>query len=568
MNRYVGFIFIFSLIAALLFVTESQGQTGVIHYVSHTGSHSRPFTTWATAATDIQSAVDVAGAGDTVLITNGTYIPGSSITVTNGIYLKSVNGAAVTKVDGNKTIRCFNLLGPEIVVDRLTIQHGLAPTAGGVYLYNGGQLKDCILLSNKAEGGPSVPGYSGYGGGIYLESGGKMSGCLIQSNYASVGYGGGVYVKGWAMISNCTIRRNTADNGGNHPLGGHGGGIYCTTSCTIRQCLIENNWAGSGGGIVCRDGWIEGCLIRSNITSFGYYNQSARGGGILLNPGDHSLVENCLIVGNKGGKYAGGINGSSNSVVRNCTIVNNIAEYGSGGGVQNADVRNCIIWGNTAYEGETTNYMGGTLQYTDTTPLPTGEGNISTDPGFANPSNGNFRLSASSPCIDTASSSNAPDVDIDGVPRPLDGNNDGVAAFDMGAYEFVHATADSDQDGLSDWHEINTYGCSPIHKDTDQDGQNDNGEVIAGTDPTDSANYFSASAVPGGEVELSISWYGRTNRTYDVYRCDELLESGNGFEPVDSLTNIVFSEDGVTSVMDSASSNFDIRFYRVRVKMQ
>jgi hypothetical protein len=43
------------------------------HYVALTGGHIPPFTNWADAATDIQSAVDEASPGDVVLVSNGVY---------------------------------------------------------------------------------------------------------------------------------------------------------------------------------------------------------------------------------------------------------------------------------------------------------------------------------------------------------------------------------------------------------------------------------------------------------------------------------------------------------------
>jgi len=66
-------------------------------------------------------------------------------------------------------------------------------------------------------------------------------------------------------------------------------------------------------------------------------------------------------------------------------------------------------------------------------------GNISTDPLFANSSAGDYHLRPASPSIDTGdiSAPNLPETDFDGNPRIQDGNGDGIAVIDMGAYEAV-----------------------------------------------------------------------------------------------------------------------------------
>jgi len=48
----------------LLIFFASQNIFAVIHYVSKTGGHVSPFTSWANAATNIQDAVDVAVSND------------------------------------------------------------------------------------------------------------------------------------------------------------------------------------------------------------------------------------------------------------------------------------------------------------------------------------------------------------------------------------------------------------------------------------------------------------------------------------------------------------------------
>ena len=60
------------------------------------------------------------------------------------------------------------------------------------------------------------------------------------------------------------------------------------------------------------------------------------------------------------------------------------------------------------------------------------------DPKFEVPENGEFHLQADSPCIDvgTNDAPELPEKDKDGKPRIIDGNEDGEAIVDMGAYEF------------------------------------------------------------------------------------------------------------------------------------
>ena len=70
---------------------------------------------------------------------------------------------------------------------------------------------------------------------------------------------------------------------------------------------------------------------------------------------------------------------------------------------------------------------------------------------FEDRENGDFHLQAQSPCIDkgTNYAPELPDKDKDGKPRVIDGNGDGEAIVDMGAYEFgdmCEGDFDSDRD--------------------------------------------------------------------------------------------------------------------------
>jgi predicted outer membrane repeat protein len=174
-------------------------------------------------------------------------------------------------------------------------------------------------------------------------------------------------------------------------------------------------------------------------------NQAVNGGAISAEGRVRLRLVDVLVADNLAGNAAGGVflegaNGRVRATFKNVTITANSGSFRIGGILVENDARlnllNSIVWNNgladvLAVGGAHlhTNYsdVGGGL-------LP-GIGNLSTDPRFLDPAGGNFRLHSRSPAVDAGTDAGAPTSDILGVARPLDGNGDGVAVTDMGAYE-------------------------------------------------------------------------------------------------------------------------------------
>jgi hypothetical protein len=69
-------------------------------------------------------------------------------------------------------------------------------------------------------------------------------------------------------------------------------------------------------------------------------------------------------------------------------------------------------------------------------------GNLDVAPGFVNAASGDYRLSVGSPVVDKGDPAPAgPPLDLDGLSRVFDGDRDGTAVRDMGAYELQDTTA-------------------------------------------------------------------------------------------------------------------------------
>jgi len=168
-------------------------------------------------------------------------------------------------------------------------------------------------------------------------------------------------------------------------------------------------------------------------------------------------------------------------------------------------------------------------------PDPTGaDGNISHDPMFVDPSSHNWRLTPGSPCIDTGLSSNLP-WDLDGRPRVSDGDGDGIATEDMGAFELP---ADADPECAAAvavvgniWPPNHQVTPIPIAGVSDPEGDPVTIEAIGVTQDEPVSDYGTGNTSPdarivNGQAQVRAERLGEGNGR--VYRISFRADDGRG----------------------------------------
>jgi hypothetical protein len=249
----------------------------------------------------------------------------------------------------------------------------------------------------------------------------------------------GVFMTGGAKLENSSV---AIDSGL-----GTTGVYFAPGGGTVRDSYVSADWAVTSnyGGTIERS-WLNG------------WTSAVRIGG-----GDN-VIRNSVVKVNKGGGEGIGVvplNGVSSTLQADgLTMMAGLALAGGAitaeafnvpGELTKVDVRNSVIRGYTANLLAAASGAGKvdvTASWSDYDSSPgrvvtTGanaaiaQSNISNaaNPGFVNGFFGNFHLLDSSPLIDAGDPSAPQGLDNDGNPSVTDGNHDGVARRDIGAFE-------------------------------------------------------------------------------------------------------------------------------------
>jgi len=396
----------------------------------------------------------------------------------------------VSAIGVNYTARLdgFTITGGGRFNSNLPIENG---SGGGIYSINSSPtLSNLLFTANSSYRGagmynenssPSLTNviFSGnesqYGGGManYAISSPTLSDVTFSGN-SSASFGGGIYNdESSPTLTDVTFSGNSS---------GRGGGIYNDSSSPILTAVIfDGNTAISQGGGMAN--YYNSSPILTDVTSI--ENTSSWGGG-MFNIGSSPTLNAVTFSGNSvnvrtdgQGGWGGGLANAylanpsltnvtfsansaevgggmynedlSNSQLTNVTFFGNSAELAGGGiyngilgtNVSNSELTNTIVWANSP--DQIFNQAGSTITVNYSVVQGGWEGtyNINEDP-LLQPlaDNGGFTftlaLGANSSAIDAGSPVGCPVIDQRGFPRPVDGDGDGVATCDIGAFEYYH----------------------------------------------------------------------------------------------------------------------------------
>ncbi len=402
-------------------------------------------TSWETAFSSLQDALDNFNFEDQIWVAKGTYYPSSGapnlVTSNNVIEIKSESDNKF--IDRGKRFY-INQQGTAIYGGFA----GGETTISGRSNYGIGETNETILsgdigtLNDNSDNCYHVVFFN-------LNNSGSPSGNFSTTSLKST--------KTTSDYSYPTVFDGFTVSGGNANIAssgdGNGGGILTNGSAPllINNCTFTENSAWKGGGM-CND------HSSPTITNCKFIRNTAEiyAGGVM-NTYSSPTITNCTFIGNTSFRGGGMYNYSSPSKITNCTFSGNNASH-AGGGMYNSNnspiIINSIFWDNSS--------PSGAQIYTDptfSTPVfsfnniqssggssswdvglgTNGGNNIATDPKFVGAGAHPYLIDGISPCVDAGNSSaNSELYDIRGAGfgrklKRLDGS---PGTIDMGAYEY------------------------------------------------------------------------------------------------------------------------------------
>ena len=371
----------------------------------------------------IQAGIDSATEGDTVLVAPGEYTEVLTIGAPS-ITLLSSGGDSLTTIFGS--IRYAPQTNDSSVIDGFTV-------------------KNAGVSGHAIESTMNHP---------------RIFNCTLEGFWGQRTAGALDIVGGSCLIRKCRFIDNLMSSAG----GAH---ILMASNVVVDSCVFQGNSGGSMGGAIeisiCKNVVFSNNLVVDNSVS------AYRGGVVLCFCDTNVVISNNTIVGNHYSGYSDESTGVGITSIRSDSIeiFNNIIAFNDGSVA--VSCTDSLPSHRLEYNDVYANDSWYPSQYHGVTP---GSGSISTEPGFVNWPEGDFRLRSRSECIDA------------GDPAPVYNDLDGTRN-DLGALS-CNQFADTDLDGILDGVDNCRFTANPAQADADDDGDGDVCDVC----PDDSLNDY------------------------------------------------------------------------------
>ncbi len=431
----------------------------------------------------IQTAVDAAADGDTLLLNPGIYDSTGDLNVdisSKSLTIRSrYDNPESCVIDCRHQGRAFIVSGGQtLTLKGIMIRNGWSGSdnrGGAIYCFEATLAVDsCIFRDNRADiAGGSVACYAYFENSTFQAT---FNLCAFYSNDATAGGAVSAEVEehdsagpiSQLAFTNCVFSENSSTE--------RGGAVAqdYKVATSYRDCGFTENHTANAGGAVCVSHYSASSLTTHSLAITYFVDSSFENNRATVAPADWSSaigggalcisqnvlqarLERCRLTGNRAPLAGAIFSYTSSLMVQNTLVSGNVSTltaaipnaailcqaasfinctlarnqgfwYGAIYAVKLA-LHNCILWGNSPsglasdddYAVTCCDIQGG---YAD------GSDNIDADPQFVSVAGDDFHLCPESPCIDSGCDEDAPKDDLDGNGRPT---GEGI---DIGAYEF------------------------------------------------------------------------------------------------------------------------------------
>ena len=272
-----------------------RGDTAAMHVAPTSEAPAYPYDTWRNAATNVQDAVDAAGDGVTIVVSNGAYAISAPITIAKGVTLRGLTGNPEDVVFANdNAARLLYLNHADAVAAGFVLEGGSSKVLGqGACIAGaGGTVSNCVVR------GCTASGKGGNASAVYVGSAyGLVTHCAVTNNAyaANANVVGSYFVPGIAVNQGRVENTLVADNA---DTGARNTGLWAASGVRVERgrllnCTVVNNSGPAVGGV-----WLDpdnaaycsatNCVVAGNASTLG-----ATYGNTYPNANSKKLFDHC-----------------------------------------------------------------------------------------------------------------------------------------------------------------------------------------------------------------------------------------------------------------------------------